>query len=92
MLPMARGFYDELEKGHRNLADNLENMLDLLSKNGARSDEIHFLARKELQDLDLLPQEPLRTDFYPYIRELVKPLRAGVKETQDFVKNWKGWR
>ena len=81
---------EELEKRYRDLADSFARMLVLLSKNGARSDEIHFFAQKELKELDLLPREPLGANFFIYIRELIEPLRAGVKETREFVKNWKG--
>ena len=84
---------EEREKRHLALADDLEHVsLDLLPRNQARSDEIHLMIQKELRELDLLPREPLGTDYFIYIEQLVKPLRAGVKETQDFVKNWKGRR
>ena len=100
MLPMVIVKQDlteeEREKEHKLLAGNIENVLNFLPRMGAVSDalhpsldELHSSLKKKLRDLDLLPREPLGTQTYTYIRELVKPLRAGIKETQDFIKNWK---
>lgn len=79
------------EERHQILADDIEGVLNLLSKWGSVSDGTHSLLKQELEELDLLPQrEPLGADFYIYIRELAESLRAGNKKTQDFIKNWKG--
>ena len=86
MIPM---FYDEVLKRNRAMADTLEDVSVIASKKGSVSDKIVFMVNKELRELDLLPQDPLGAQFYAYIEELVPPLRAGVKETQDFVKNRK---
>ena len=94
MLAMVvSGLNAKLEERHRILADSIENVLKSLSKTGMVSDQVHSLIKNEIEDLGLLPQgEPLGTDFYIYIRELAKSLRTGNKETQDFVRDWRGRR
>ena len=93
MLSMSSGFNAQREERHQILADSIENVLNSLSKTGMVSDQVHSLIKNEIEDLGLLPQgEPLGADFYIYIRELANSLRAGNKETQDFIKNWKGRR
>ncbi|MCY4353256.1 MAG: hypothetical protein OXC09_00475 [Truepera sp.] len=82
---------EEREKENKILAGHIEGVLYALSKKGSVSNELYISLRKRLEELDLLPEKPLGTSFYRYVGQLVKPLRAGVKETQDFVKNWKGW-
>ena len=86
MIPM---FYDEVLKRNRAMADILEDVSVIASKKGSVSDETYSLVNGRLQELDLLPEDLLGAQFYAYIEELVPPLRAGVKETQDFVKSWK---
>ena len=73
------------------LADNFEALLKKISRAGSVSDRTHSLILKELQEYDLLPEKPLGASIYQYIEGLIKPLRTGAKETQDFAKNWKGW-
>lgn len=108
MLSMANSFanheltrkeLEEREREYEILAGQIENGLDSLPKMGSVSDPLHssfdefYLSlNKKLQEFGLLPQEPLGIDFFIYSRELVEPLRAGVKKTQDFVKNWRGRR
>ena len=94
---LTREEMEETEREHKNLAGEITNMLSLLPRMGAVSDALHpsldalhSSLKKKLRDLDLLPEAPLGTNFYIYIEELVPPLRAGIKETQDFIKNWKG--
>lgn len=105
MLSMANSFanheltrkeLEEREREYEILAGQIENGLDSLPKMGSVSDPLHssfdefYLSlNKKFQEFGLLPQEPLGADFFIYSRELVEPLRAGVKETRDFVKNWR---
>ena len=92
MLSMSSGFNVRREERHQILADNIEGVLNLLSKWGSVSDETHSLLKQELEELDLLPREPLGADFYIYVRELSGPLRAGNKRTQEFIRDWRGRR
>ncbi len=95
---LTRKELEELEREYEILAGQIVNMLDSLSKMGPVSaplhsslDEFHSSLNKKLRELDLLPKKPLGASYYRYIDQLVKSLRTGVRETQDFVKSWKGW-
>lgn len=93
MLPMVVSSLNaKLEERHRILADNIEGVLNLLSKWGSVSDETYSLLKQELEELDLLPREPLGADFYIYIRELAESLRAGNKRMQESIRDWRGRR
>ncbi|MDE0100294.1 MAG: hypothetical protein OXM87_11935 [Truepera sp.] len=93
---LTRKELEEREREYEILAGQITNMLDSLPKMGGVPDPLHssfdeFYSslNKKFQEFGLLPREPLGTDYFIYIEQLVKPLRAGVKETRDFVKNWR---
>ena len=82
---------EERERENFILAGQIEVVLNSLSKWGSVPDHLYVMLRNRLRELDLLPAKPLGTSFYRYVGELVKPLRAGTKATESFIKNWKGW-
>lgn len=82
---------EERERENYILAGQIEVILESLSRKGSVPDELYVMLRDRLKELELMPAKPLGTSFWRYVGELVKPLRAGLKQTESFIKNWKGW-